>query len=479
MIVLLFYLLSVIFVILAPFSKVEESFNMQATHDILYHGRSICQYDHLEFPGVVPRTFVAPLILSFIATPFVLIIDFFQLNKIWSQYIIRLILAGINTFAWNLFRVEIKRRMGAHTGFWFFLISISQFHFTFYLSRLLPNSLALPLVLIALKCWLSGSHCMFIITSGAVILLLRSELMTLFGCLLLYDFVKKRMTVSEFVKMAVPIGITIVCLSTFIDSIFWQRPVWPEAEVFWYNTFLNKSKHWGTLPFLWYFYSALPRALGFSILLIIFYQSKDIRFNLMLIASVVYVLLYSFLPHKELRFIIYVIPVFNVAAAVVSSRLWQNRKKSRFRLLWAYTALIHLFANMFLTLTYIIVSSKNYPGGHAMLYLHQQVSNNTDANVYIGNLAAQTGATRFMESYTNWNYIKSENIENFDSFQYLLVEDEEIRRQPKQPLQELSHKTINMIHCFERIGINWTSTWVFQIILKPCIRVKEKQNKNK
>jgi len=140
-------------VFLCPFTKVEESFNLQATHDILEYGISLeglKKYDHFEFPGVVPPTFVGPLVLSGASLPFIKIMNFIvpNFNKFISQYVVRLILGLFNIYTLSRLRSSIEVSFGRRISIVFSILCACQFHTIFWASRTLPNMFAFPLKII-------------------------------------------------------------------------------------------------------------------------------------------------------------------------------------------------------------------------------------------------------------------------------------------------------------------------------------------
>ncbi|GMR58655.1 hypothetical protein PMAYCL1PPCAC_28850 [Pristionchus mayeri] len=474
--------------ILTPGTKVEESFNLQATHDLLYHGTNLSAYDHHEFPGVVPRTFAGPLVLATVASPLRAWQATMQpFNKMWMQLMVRGILGSLVVLSFLRFARAIQWYLGREVATNLRILVASQFHFSFYASRTLPNTFALVLVLYSISLWLEDDLKGAARWAIAATILFRFELVLLFFPLFAPSLLRGHIPLlSPLNQSAIWVAATTVLpLIVFflpIDSLFWSRwPCWPEAEVIRFNVLDNRSHEYGTSPALWYFYSALPRALLGSIVFIPLSLIFDLRVFPLIAPALSFVAMYSVLPHKELRFIMYVIPVLSVPAAVVFARLYLNRHKSLFYRVsaWFFYALVasNLAANAVFTLAAV----GNYPGGDALSWLQhsQRYDKARFRSVHIDVYAAQTGVSRFYESYPAWEYNKTEGLspQDLTRFDFLIVGSD------SEPLKALidrdypGHRPMVMIRGFSSLKYRLPKSFtdlLHPLALIPSIEMAER-----
>ena len=441
----------------SPYTKVEESFNIQATHDILHYGIPLsnssasikANFDHTDFPGSVPRTFVGAVLLAGTAMP----ISSWFTSQAQLQLLVRAILGLANAAALNSMRHAVDTAYGKAAGRWYILLQASQFHVMYYASRTLPNMFAFALTTIAqrnlilVKSMATRSKksvrrrrlAIYLLTLAGVVF--RSEIAILLaaetGMMLMQK--QNRQSLTREILPAGLFGAVVGLLTTIsIDSFFWQQfPLWPEFVGFYYNTVLGKASEWGISPFHYYFTNALPRLLMNPMVLLVCIPqsilSKAVGHTskAILLPHAIFITIYSLLPHKEWRFIIYSVPAFTAVASSTAGWFWIRRTKSLTYRLLNILMIVSTFASFITSLGLLYISSLNYPGGEALHRLHERAvaDGKETVRVYMGNLACQTGITRFQQLHPTWIYDKTEDETMlldpmfWQQFDYVLAED--------------------------------------------------------
>jgi len=432
--------------LVSPYTKVEESFNMQATHDILTYGVPISpqnataflteKYDHKSFPGSVPRTFVGALLLAGAS----------MLVGGAGQLMVRGLLGVLNILALYNVKDAVDTAYGKTAGRWYILLQASQFHVMYYASRTLPNMFAFALTttalgnLIIVKAINSKSAksakrrrlALYLLTVAGIIF--RSEIAILLTAETVYLLIHQRASLKNEIIPAAVAGVILgLAITVSVDSLFWQQyAMWPEWVGFYYNTILGKSSEWGTSPYHFYFLNALPRLLLNPMTVLVCIPmalnvyakiSQDI-----LVPHLAFIIAYSFLPHKEWRFIIYSVPAFTAVAAGGAGWIWTRKAKTVWYRLLSLGLVLSTIGSFALSGGLLYISSLNYPGGEALHKLHQLVPED-GVRVHMDNLACQTGVTRFQEVRPTWLYDKTEG-EQLDpmfwqQFDYVLAESPE------------------------------------------------------
>ncbi|KZT57682.1 glycosyltransferase family 22 protein [Calocera cornea HHB12733] len=445
----IFFLVAGIHLFLAPFTKVEESFNLHATHDVFMYGvlpEGLKHYDHFDFPGVVPRSFIGSLLLGGALYPAAIVGNALGLlhSKLGVQILARLLLAAVNVTTLCILRRATSRRFGRTSGLMFTVLSCSQFHVPFWLSRTLPNMFAFPLVNIASTLLLekgenpsarkapTGNYetALALIVVAATIF--RAELVLLLPGLLI-EGLWRGVSPPRIILTGAISGVVALAATVTVDSYFWQQwPMWPEFQGIWFNVYEGKSEDWGVSPMHAYFSEHLPKLLLGSLPLSLI-GLADTGVISLLQPWIAYLSLISLLGHKEWRFIVYAVPIFNIAAAR-GAQIMLRSARSGILSVVARLALVGLvLGNLLATGLLTYLSSVNYPGGNAMLALHAALPAVSKVHVHIDNLAAQTGASLFTQLYGEpsgilphplvpWEYNKTEVVVDYAPFSHVITE---------------------------------------------------------
>jgi alpha-1,6-mannosyltransferase len=238
------------------------------------------------------------------------------------------------------------------------------------------------------------------------------------------DLIYKQYTLLEAIKTFLKAFCSSLAVTLVVDSYFWKKSLfWPELQVFLFNTLKNGSVHYGISPWYSYFLVLLPRIslLAYGGALMALLTRRQYVFRL-LTPCFAYVFLYSFLPHKEWRFIMYILSPLGIAASQFVVSL-SPRYKTLFKFL--------LLGNFFVSFGFLLISSYNYPGGYAMILVQKDSS---PTYIHIDIYTAMNGVSRFSQSCPSVPYpfqkssctiefSKNETLKNFSDFSHLLTHE--------------------------------------------------------
>lgn len=195
-----------------------------------------------------------------------------------------------------------------------------------------------------------------------------------------------RMTLRSVIPVFIVSFVGSLWLSVPIDSYFWQKFIWPELAGFYYNAIQGSSSEWGVSPWHYYFSSALPRLLlnPLAIPLIVFAltnQGTTNQARQLAIPSLLFTVIYSIQPHKEARFIFYVVPPLTAVAALGANYITVRFSRGLIYRLGTYALALSVLFSLAGSGAMLVISSLNYPGGDALSQLQKHLYRDAVADV--------------------------------------------------------------------------------------------------
>jgi alpha-1,6-mannosyltransferase len=240
----------------------------------------------------------------------------------------------------------------------------------------------------------------------------RAEIALLLFTQLGHLLVRSRVSLQTIIPAGLGSALAALAVSVPLDSYLWQRPIWPELAGFYYNAIEGKSADWGTSPYFYYFNTLIPGLLNPLMLMVLIPLSFLIpatRYSAreFIEPSAFFVAIYSLQPHKESRFIIYIVPALTATAALSASYISTRRSKSLFYQLGSLLIALAVMVCFAASTLKLLISSLNYPGGEALSTLHSLLNQNSSliptvggqgmVRIHMDVLSCMTGISRFQQ----------------------------------------------------------------------------------
>ncbi|EPY49400.1 hypothetical protein SPOG_04250 [Schizosaccharomyces cryophilus OY26] len=402
------------YVYMTPYTKVEESFSMQAIHDIQTYKLDLSKYDHQKFPGSVKRSFIPSLIIA--------LVSYLPAKHFSSLLAVRWTIGFLTCESFVVIGKALRKRFGFCAGIAFLFIVGAQFHLVYYMSRPLPNVYGLIFTNSALAFLLQGHYYPVISVLVFASIIVRSEIFLLLSVISLSFLAQRRVKLFRLFIIGSLSSITALALTVFVDSWFWGTWCWPEFQAFTFNVIEGKSSEWGTSPFYYYFLRIPWIMLNptlFLFGLVSFFTVRSSR--ILLYVPFAFVFIFSFLKHKEWRFVSYILPWIDSSCAIGVACLIRQRNHQRMKISIKKLAIFIFFSGisfgLFASALLLRIFTFAYPGGVALENLHS-VNKNSFETVHLDTYPCMTGITRFLQK-PNWYYDKEEDSSrlNDDLFQ--------------------------------------------------------------
>lgn len=200
-------------------------------------------YRSLVAPSLISPccTYAGAIFLAAATFPIKLGLTFLELPKALTQVAFRLVLGAAGVLAFAQLKRAAASAFSPSIATCFALLTATQFHIIFYMSRPLPNVLATTITTWGLAEWVRGRHprrALVLLTLASVIF--RCDAIMLAGLVGLHMLATRKVSLLSGVAAGAGAAALGLAVSVAVDSFFWRRWLWPEGEVLWFNTVLNK-----------------------------------------------------------------------------------------------------------------------------------------------------------------------------------------------------------------------------------------------